>query len=103
MLVHVSAVILQYARGCSTGTVALLALINHGYGTNIDITAFGLATPTEFQNVLATPDILRPLITSTGGGVYQLRQENRIRVPSIRQLPMGRAATGRGNVSRGIS
>ena len=61
-----------------------------------DIVAFGLATPAEYNNVLATHDLIGPLTQATGGGIYRMRDGVRLRVPAIRQVAPGRAATGRG-------
>ena len=65
--------------------------------TLFDITAFGLATPTEFQNVLTTGELLAPLTQATGGRIYNIRKDQAAHVPSIRQVSPGRPLSGRGN------
>ena len=58
------------------------------------VTALGLAAPPEFDDVVQTAEKLAPLINGTGGGVYGLRQQDRISVPSIRAIKPSAAATG---------
>ena len=65
-----------------------------------DVAALGLAAPPEYARVLATPDILSPLVEASNGGIYQIRRgETDIRVPSIRLVREGRPTSGRGQDS----
>ena len=56
------------------------------------VLAVGPAAPKEFENPLATGEVLGPLVQASGGGEHALSAG----VPDIRMVPEGRAATGRG-------
>ncbi len=60
--------------------------------TLFDVTALGLATPIEFQNVISTPDKMEPIATASGGGIYRAIDG----LPTLRKVRPDRAATGRG-------
>jgi hypothetical protein len=52
----------------------------------------GPSAPREFENAVATAELLRPIAAATNGGVLRLEAG----VPSIRQVREGRPAFGRG-------
>ena len=54
----------------------------------------GPASPRDYENAVATPDLLGPIATATNGGVLRLEAG----IPSIRQVREGRPAFGRGSV-----
>ena len=57
------------------------------------VVALGPAAPREFEQTIATPELLRPLIDAQRGGVLALSAEA---TPDLRLVPEGRAAAGRG-------
>ncbi|MCI5044711.1 MAG: hypothetical protein MRY72_08440 [Aquisalinus sp.] len=67
--------------------------------TLFDVVALGLAAPPEYRHVIATDEHLGALTTATGGGIYSIRTDAGVRVPSIRQVREGRPATARGGDS----
>jgi hypothetical protein len=56
------------------------------------VIALGPAAPREFEETIATADLLAPLVEPTGGGV--LRMEDGL--PDLREVREGRPAAGRG-------
>jgi hypothetical protein len=56
------------------------------------VIALGPAAPREFEQTIATPDILRPAIDSQRGGVVAVADT----LPDLRLVAEGRAAAGRG-------
>jgi hypothetical protein len=57
------------------------------------VVALGPAAPREFEQTIATPDLLRPLIDAQRGGAIPLASDA---TPDMRLVPEGRAAAGRG-------
>ena len=56
------------------------------------VIGLGPAAPREFVDTIATGDILAPLIATQRGGVHRIEDG----LPSIRNVRMGRPASGRG-------
>ena len=56
------------------------------------VVALGPAAPKEFEETLATPDVLAEAVTATSGGIHRIADG----IPDIRRTREGRAATGRG-------
>jgi hypothetical protein len=56
------------------------------------VVGIGPANPREFNEVIATGDLLRPHLEATGGAVFFLRDA----LPDLRLVPEGRGAVGRG-------
>jgi uncharacterized membrane protein len=56
------------------------------------IAAAGALNPTEFKHVIATEDILAPLVTASGGGIYWVGESATI--PSIRKVSSGKNMAG---------
>jgi len=56
------------------------------------VVALGPQAPREFEETIATADKLRPLVTSTRGGVQRVEEG----LPELRLVREGRAAAGRG-------
>ena len=56
------------------------------------VAALGPAAPREFEQTIASGDLLEPAIAATGGGIVQLSDG----FPDIRRVGIGRVATGRG-------
>jgi hypothetical protein len=71
------------------GQIGLYHLEN---GEQTAVIGLGPAAPREFEQTIATGDILRPGIEATNGGVKALADG----IPTIRQVRAGRPATGRG-------
>ncbi len=53
--------------------------------------AMGPASPKEFENPLSTPDILKPLAATTGGGMFWIADG----LPRLRRVEPSRPAAGR--------
>ncbi len=56
------------------------------------VVALGPAAPKEFEQTIATGDLLAPAVETRRGGVQRIEE----RLPDIRQVRDGRAAAGRG-------
>ena len=56
------------------------------------VIALGPSAPKEFEQTIASGDLLDPLVTQTRGGIRNLEDG----IPSIRQVRAGRPAAGRG-------
>ena len=56
------------------------------------IAAAGALNPTEFKHVIATADILEPLVISSGGGSYWAGSDASI--PALRKVGAGKSASG---------
>lgn len=56
------------------------------------VIVLGPANPREFETTIASADMLRPVITATGGGVAEMSQP----LPDLRRVAEGRQAAGRG-------
>jgi hypothetical protein len=61
-------------------------------GDQETVIGLGPAAPREFENTIATGDIMQPLISGTRGGIHRLEEG----IPTIRNVGEGRPATGRG-------
>ncbi len=61
-------------------------------GDTTSVVATGPATPIEFATPIATPALLAPLVSASGGGAFAL--ENGL--PDLRVVRQGRATAGRG-------
>jgi hypothetical protein len=61
-------------------------------GDKETVIALGPAAPREFENAIATGEIMGPWITATGGGTVRLEDG----VPDVRLVREGRVASGRG-------
>ena len=56
------------------------------------VVALGPQAPREFEETIATPDKLRPLVSASRGGVVRIEEG----LPDLRLVREGRAAAGRG-------
>ena len=56
------------------------------------VVAVGPSAPKEFEQTIATPDILAPVVQPTNGGIQRIEDG----LPDIRAVREGRAAAGRG-------
>ena len=56
------------------------------------VIGLGPAAPREFEQTIATGDVLRPVISPLRGGVFQLEDG----IPTLRNVRAGRPASGRG-------
>lgn len=61
-------------------------------GTLDAVVALGPSAPREFEDTIATPDVLAPLITETNGGATRIEDG----LPDLRMVREGRTAAGRG-------
>ncbi len=61
-------------------------------GENLAVIGLGPAAPKEFEQTIATGDLLEPLLADLRGGVVRLEDG----LPSIRNVRAGRPASGRG-------
>ncbi len=61
-------------------------------GTETSVIALGPAAPREFEQTIASADILTPLVAGTGGGIHAI-SDGDINIRTVRE---GRPATGRG-------
>ncbi len=56
------------------------------------IAAAGALNPTEFKHVIATADILEPLVTASGGGTFWAGNDGK--VPALRKVDVGKKTSG---------
>ncbi|MFC7703056.1 hypothetical protein ACFQXB_02465 [Plastorhodobacter daqingensis] len=61
-------------------------------GTLDAVVALGPSAPREFEQTIATPDLLAPVVQATRGGVQRLEDG----LPDVRLVREGRSAAGRG-------
>ncbi|MDK3071516.1 hypothetical protein QO034_00205 [Sedimentitalea sp. JM2-8] len=61
-------------------------------GTHQAVIGLGPAAPREFEQTIASPDVLEPVLTATRGGALRLEDG----LPDIRDVREGRPAAGRG-------
>ena len=61
-------------------------------GAENTVIALGPAAPREFEQTIASGDLLEPLVTGTGGGIKRISEGD----ISIRNVSEGRPASGRG-------
>ena len=69
--------------------LGLYRLIGDGQSS---VVGLGPTAPQEFEHTIATAELLKPLITSTGGGVIRMTAA----LPGLRDVRPGRKAAGRG-------
>ncbi|MEM7719715.1 MAG: hypothetical protein AAF222_10980 [Pseudomonadota bacterium] len=79
-------------RFSATWTGPEMGLYRLKEGDLESVVALGPAAPKEFEQTLATADVLAAAVAGSGGGVAQLED----RVPDIRRVREGRPAEGRG-------
>ena len=79
----------RFEAAFAAGTNGLFRLRE---GSTEGVVAVGPAAPREYENPLATGDVLGPLVAATGGGIHRVAAGT----PDIRMVSEGRAATGRG-------
>jgi len=61
-------------------------------GTEEAVIALGPAAPREFEQTIATPEVLAPVVDATRGGILRLSDG----MPDLREVREGRPAAGRG-------
>ncbi|NVO22307.1 hypothetical protein [Donghicola mangrovi] len=61
-------------------------------GEHETVIGLGPAAPREFEETIASGDLLEPVLASTGGGVWKVTDG----IPAIREVNAGRPAIGRG-------
>jgi hypothetical protein len=61
-------------------------------GEKETVIALGPAAPREFEETIATGEVLEPLVEGTRGGIHRIEDG----LPSLREVREGRPATGRG-------
>ena len=69
--------------------LGLYRLIGDGQSS---VVGLGPTAPQEFEHTIATAELLKPLITSSGGGVIRMTAA----LPGLRDVRPGRKAAGRG-------
>ncbi|MXU64973.1 hypothetical protein [Oceanomicrobium pacificus] len=62
-------------------------------GDLVTVAAMGPSAPREFENPVASPDLLAPLVDGSRGGTFRLAKTG---LPALRSVPEGRVAAGRG-------
>ena len=70
----------------------MMGLFKLAQGDLTRVVAVGPSAPKEFEETIATPDLLSPLVDATRGGILRLQDG----IPDIRTVGEGRAASGRG-------
>ena len=79
----------RFEADLQTDELGLYRLIGDGQSS---VVGLGPTAPREFENIIATAELLKPLITSTGGGVIRMTAA----LPGLRDVRPGRKAAGRG-------
>ena len=79
----------RFEADLQTDELGLYRLIGDGQSS---VVGLGPTAPREFEHTIATAELLKPLITSTGGGVIQMTAA----LPGLRDVRPGRKAAGRG-------
>ncbi len=69
-----------------------IGLYRLGEGDQASVIGLGPAAPREFEQTIATGDVLEPVIDTMRGGMPRLEEG----IPSIREVGVGRPAAGRG-------
>ncbi|WP_028029265.1 membrane protein [Gemmobacter nectariphilus] len=69
-----------------------MGLYRLSQGDKTAVAALGPAAPREFEQTIASPDPMQPVLSATGGGAQRLSDG----VPDIRRVAEGRIAAGRG-------
>ena len=70
----------------------MMGLFKMVQGDLTRVVAIGPSAPREFEETIANPDLLAPLVAATRGGILKLQDG----IPDIRTVSEGRAASGRG-------
>lgn len=79
----------RFEADLQTDELGLYRLIGDGQSS---VVGLGPTAPREFEHTIATAELLKPLITSTGGGVIRMTAA----LPGLRDVRPGRKAAGRG-------
>jgi len=79
----------RFEADLQTDELGLYRLIGNGQSS---VVGLGPTAPQEFEHTIATAELLKPLITSTGGGVIRMTAA----LPGLRDVRPGRKAAGRG-------
>ena len=79
----------RFEADLQTDELGLYRLIGDGQSS---VVGLGPTAPREFEHTIATAELLKPLITSTGGGVIRITAA----LPGLRAVRPGRKAAGRG-------
>ena len=79
----------RFEADLQTDELGLYRLIGDGQSS---VVGLGPTAPQEFEHTIATAELLKPLITSTGGGVIRMTAA----LPGLRDVRPGRKAAGRG-------
>ena len=79
----------RFEADLQTDELGLYRLIGDGQSS---VVGLGRKAPREFEHTIATAELLKPLITSTGGGVIRMTAA----LPGLRDVRPGRKAAGRG-------
>ncbi|MDG1788511.1 MAG: hypothetical protein P8H37_07695 [Paracoccaceae bacterium] len=79
----------RFEADLQTDELGLYRLIGDGQSSVIGL---GPTASREFEHTIATAELLKPLITSTGGGVIRMTAA----LPGLRDVRPGRKAAGRG-------
>ena len=79
----------RFEADLQTDELGLYRLIGNGQSS---VVGLGPTAPREFEHTIATAELLKPLITSTGGGVIRMTAA----LPGLRDVRPGRKAVGRG-------
>jgi len=81
----------RFEADLQTDELGLYRLIGDGQSS---VVGLGPPAPREFEHTIATAELLKPLITSTGGGVIRMTAA----LPGLRDVRPGRKAAGRGGI-----
>jgi hypothetical protein len=79
----------RFEADLQTDELGLYRLNGNGQSS---VVGLGPTAPREFEHTIATAELLKPLITSTGGGVIRMTAA----LPGLRDVRPGRKAVGRG-------
>ena len=79
----------RFEADLQTDELGLYRLNGNGQSS---VVGLGPTAPREFEHTIATAELLKPLITSTGGGVIRMTAA----LPGLRDVRPGRKAAGRG-------
>ena len=79
----------RFEADLQTDELGLYRLIGDGQSS---VVGLGPTAPREFEHTIATAELLKPLITSSGGGVIRMTAA----LPGLRDVRPGRKAAGRG-------
>ena len=79
----------RFEADLQTDELGLYRLIGDGQSS---VVGLGPTAPREFEHTIATAELLKSLITSTGGGVIRMTAA----LPGLRDVRPGRKAAGRG-------